>query len=169
MNGNCHFIFGASVGTAVCLWALPDAVTATALISTCLIGSVFPDIDNPSSSFGNLTKPVSTVIGKVGESVGKSGYNHRGLLHDMALYTVGLIMCYLYFPSGIGFFIGALSHLFLDAFNPMGIPVLFGAFRLRFARIKSGSKESVALSWLLSVAVIVTGSVLIYGKGKGFI
>ena len=56
MNGNCHFIFGASVGTAVAINTdilnsyLPNIAatpeTATLFVLGGLIGGIFPDIDN---------------------------------------------------------------------------------------------------------------------------
>ena len=69
MNGNCHFVFGASIGTMLAVnmdkieASLPHLSntpeTATLFILGGLIGGIFPDIDNPSSYMGKLTVPVS--------------------------------------------------------------------------------------------------------------
>lgn len=167
MNGNCHFIFGASVGTMLAMnmdkisQALPhltnSSETATLFVLGGLLGGIMPDIDNPVSYVGKLTVPVSTVIGKTGELFGKSGAMHRGILHDPITYLAGLAISYLYCPSLCGFFIGCLTHLFLDLFNPAGIPFLFGVKHLRLGKIKSGSNLSIILTWVLVVLAVLTG------------
>ncbi len=170
MNGNCHFVFGASIGTMLAVnmdkieASLPHLSntpeTATLFILGGLIGGIFPDIDNPSSYIGKLTVPVSSVIGKCGEISGKTGPMHRGILHEPVVYFIGLILSYLYCPSLVGLFIGCLSHLYLDMFTPAGIPFLFGLKHFRVAKITSGSKQSVAFTWLNVFAVILIGLVI---------
>ena len=167
MNGNCHFVFGAALGTALAVnvgaissvlenvTATPE--TATLLVLGGLIGGIFPDIDNPKSYVGKLAAPVSTAIGKVGKATGKVGKQHRGILHDPAVYIAGLILCYLYFPPLVGFFVGCLSHTFLDMFNPMGVPFLFGVSHLHLGKIPSGSKASVIFTWVNVFMVLIAG------------
>ncbi len=144
MNGNCHFIFGASIGALSSVALHTDATTTALLVSTCLIGSIFPDIDNPNSNFGQLTKPISTIIGKIQKLEGKKAYQHRGILHSFLLYFIGLIITYIWCPYLLGFFIGALSHIFLDMFNPSGVPLLLFR-RIRFARIPSSNEKACLL------------------------
>lgn len=156
MNGNCHFVYGASIAIPIVLIANLNVEAGTLLISTALIGSIFPDIDTPDSTFGTLSRPISTVIGKVSKVFGKTGYNHRGILHDMSLYLAGFVLSLLYCPALFGFFVGALSHLILDMFNPMGIPVLF-VTKVRLGRIKSGSRESIVLTWVFTILNLAFG------------
>lgn len=166
MNGNCHFIFGAALGTAFAMntdkleAVLPNLTnspeTATLFVLGGLIGGIFPDIDNPISYIGKLTVPVSTVIGKFGELAGKTGSNHRGILHEPLVYLMGLVLSYMFCPPLVGLFLGCISHLYLDMFTPAGIPVFFGAKHLRIAKIKSGSQSSVTFTWLnVFVAVLI--------------
>lgn len=172
MNGNCHFIFAAATGCAVAMNLQNlntvglniDASSAgvTLVIMGSLIGGIFPDIDNPDSSMGHLSRPLSSIIGKIGKFTGKTGVNHRGIFHDIAIYIAGLVLSYLYFPPIIGFFIGAISHLMLDSLNPMGVPVLFGVKTLRLAKVRSGSKWAVALTWMLTFIVLCCGVILRY-------
>lgn len=122
-----------------------------------LVGGVFPDIDNPTSYIGKLTVPISTGIGKVGAAFGKKDQRHRGIFHDAALYIAGLILSYLYLPSLVGFFVGCLSHIFLDLFNPSGVPLLFGVKHLRLGTIASGSKASVIFTWVNVALVLAAG------------
>ena len=120
MNGNCHFIYGATVGSMVALnldkvaTILPHITntpeTATLFVLGGLIGGIFPDIDNPSSYMGRLSAPVSTIIGVINRKLGKTGANHRGILHDPLIYLIGALISYIYLPSLIGFF----SPILLD-------------------------------------------------------
>ena len=158
MNGNCHFVFGAAVGTALSInmglisSTLPNLIsspeTTTLFILGGIMGGILPDIDNPVSYVGKLTVPLSTIIGKFGEATGNTGKNHRGILHDPIVYLTGLVLSYFYCPSLIGLFIGCLSHIFLDMFNPSGVPFLFGIKRIHLGKIYSGSKESVVFTWV---------------------
>lgn len=172
MNGNCHFVFGAAVGTAIALNAssvaevlpniVPSSETFTLFVLGGLLGGIIPDIDNPISYIGKLTAPISTAIGKVSELFGKSGSNHRGILHDPIVYIAGLVLSYFYLPSLVGFFTGCLSHVFLDMFNPSGVPFLFGVKRLRLAKIPSGSKTGTIVTWISAVIVLIGGIVIKY-------
>ena len=167
MNGNCHFVFGASLATAVAMNAerihmsFPNIEntpeTATLFILGGLLGSIFPDIDSPTSNMGKLTMPVSRWLGKVSKLFGKEMMHHRGVLHDSGLYLIGLVVSYLYFPPICGFFIGCLSHVFLDMFNPAGIPFLFGVKHFHLGTIKSGSKAGNILTWVLVASALGAG------------
>lgn len=169
MNGNCHFVFGASVGTAAALSTellhsyLPNIAatpeTATLFVLGGLVGGIFPDIDNPTSHVGKLTTPVSKWIGGIGRIFGKTREHHRGIFHDAAIYLAGLILSYFYFPPLLGFFLGCLSHTYLDAFNPSGIPFLLGVKHYHLGNIPSGSKGSIIFTWtnvglVLLIAII---------------
>lgn len=170
MNGNCHFVYGASVATALSMnmdklsTIIPTLVASpeniTLFIFGGLIGGIFPDLDNPTSYVGKLSSPLSKLFGVLGTASGKTGANHRGILHDPLVYLVGLFLCCQHFTPLIGFFIGCLSHLFLDMFNPAGVPFLFGVKHLHLMKIPSGSRESVIFTWLNVVLVLVVGFVL---------
>ena len=166
MNGNCHFIYGATVGSMVALnldkvaTILPHITntpeTATLFVLGGLVGGIFPDIDNPSSYMGKLSAPVSTIIGVVNRKLGKTGANHRGILHDPLIYLIGVLISYIYLPSLIGFFIGCLSHLFLDMFNPKGIP--FFIFRkVSLGKFDSGEIGSIVFTWICVILSLVLG------------
>ena len=167
MNGNCHFVYAAGVTGMVALNAdkisvyLPNITSDREMIALLimggLIGGIFPDIDNPKSYFGQLSKPVSTVIGKIGEGIGKTGSHHRGIFHDFSLYLAGLVLSYFYAPFLIGFFLGAVSHLFLDMFNPAGVPVLFGISKIHLGKIKADSKQAIGLTYLMIAFTILIG------------
>ena len=167
MNGNCHFIFGTALGTAAAINLdvinryFPNITmtpeTATLFVLGGIVGGLFPDIDSPTSYIGKLSYPVSKWIGKLSRKFGKEKENHRGMLHDPTFYLAGIVLSYLFFPPLVGLFLGCLSHLFLDMFNPAGISLFLGASRLSIAKIKSGSKVSVFFSWGTTLFTLVSG------------
>jgi membrane-bound metal-dependent hydrolase YbcI (DUF457 family) len=124
-----------------------------------ILGGIFPDIDNPSSHMGKLSVPVSTVIGAINKKVGKVGANHRGILHDPIVYLIGMILSYIFIPSLIGFFIGCLSHIFLDMFNPRGVPFLLCG-NIKLGKIESGSTKSVIFTWVCVFLSIIIGCLI---------
>ncbi len=178
MNGNCHFVFGASVSTAVSLNAgkLIDLInthtpldtlsineyTVTLFIMGGLIGGIFPDIDSPNSYMGKLSAPVSTIIGKISEQFGRTGCRHRGIFHDPIIYLIGLVLSFIYFPPLIGFFTGCLSHIFLDMFNPMGVPCIITKRGLHLGNIYAGGRSATIFSYALSVVALIIGFVCFY-------
>jgi membrane-bound metal-dependent hydrolase YbcI (DUF457 family) len=164
MNGNCHFVFGGmtcamlalnldTVSESLGLNNTPE--TAALLILGGLIGSILPDIDNPKSYMGKLSVPVSSMIFTVSEAFHHSGANHRGMFHDPIIYILGSILSYLYCPYLLGIFIGCFTHLYLDAFNPAGIPFL--SRRIHVGKIASGSTEGILFTWLNVLAVFAIG------------
>ena len=166
MNGNCHFVFGAAVGSMVALnmntlsTILPNITvsseTATLFVLGGLVGGIFPDIDNPSSHMGKLSAPLSTAIGFINKLLGKVGANHRGILHDPTVYIVGLILSYIFCPALVGFFVGCMSHIFLDMFNPKGVPcILFK--RISLGNINSGSTASIIFTGFCIAIVVAIG------------
>lgn len=167
MNGNCHFMFGTAVGAMVALNAdklsllLPhinnSPETTSLFVLGGIIGGILPDMDNPKSYIGRLSNPISKYIGKFSGLFGKRGKYHRGVLHDPSIYIIGLILSYLYFPYLLGIFIGGLSHIYLDMFNPVGIPLLFGTKRIYLGQINSGSKEAIRFTWLNILLCLLLG------------
>lgn len=167
MNGSCHFMFGTAVGLSVAfnlnviaeyLPAISDTPEMrTLFVLGGMTGGVLPDIDCPNSYIGKLTVPVSTLIGKLQKKSGKTDYRHRGLLHDPAVYLIGLYLSYNVYPALAGLFTGCLTHLLLDMFNPAGVPFLLGTKHLRIAKFKSGSRESIIFTWICTAIVLIMG------------
>jgi membrane-bound metal-dependent hydrolase YbcI (DUF457 family) len=56
-----------------------------------------------------------------------------------------------------GLFIGCLTHVFLDMFNPAGVPFMLGTKHLHLGKIYSGSKESVIFTWINVVLTLCIG------------
>lgn len=175
MNGTCHLTFGTAVGISAVLnlealaSVLPNitvsAETGTLIILGSIIGSVLPDIDNPQSYVGKLCFPISRVFGKIHDFQHKEAWEHRGIMHYTEVWIAGLMLSYLHFMPLIGLFLGGLTHLFLDSFNPMGIPFLLGVKRLRLGKIKSGDKGAVIFTGMCTAVILIAGIALyFYGQ-----
>lgn len=166
MNGNCHFVFGATVGSMIALNIdsisniLPNITntqeTVVLFVMGGVLGGILPDIDNPSSHIGQLSIPISSIIGKINDLLGKKGANHRGILHDPTIYIIGVILSYIFCPAVLGILVGCLSHIFLDLFNSKGVPCLIFK-RISLANIKSGSNASIIFTWICVFINLVIG------------
>lgn len=170
MNGNCHLAVGTCVGTALALnldkvnTLLPSIENSPSqfvlLILGGMVGGLFADIDNPKSHIGQLTTPISNFIGGLGFMFGKSGSNHRGVFHDIGLFTLLAIFCYFYCPSLIGFMLGYLTHLLLDALNPSGVPIFLISkiHLLPYGHsIPSNSKTASVISYIFALTSLGLG------------
>lgn len=167
MNGSCHFVYSLTVSSMVVMnlerisEVLPNIPhspsMSTLIIIGGVLGGILPDMDNPKSSSYKITEPLSTIICKVGKRFGRGGKYHRGILHDPILYIVGLILSYLYFPPLLGVFLGGITHIYLDLFNPVGLPLFFGAIYISVADINSGSPNAAAFTYINSAMVAIIG------------
>lgn len=167
MNGNCHFVYSLAIGSMLVVnmnyicETLPNITfspeTATLIIMGNVLGGLFPDIDNPKSSIAKIVSPISNAICKIGKRFGRGGKYHRGILHDPIFYVVGLVLSYLFFPPIIGVFVGAISHIYLDLFNPVGLPFLFGIKYVSIANINSGSKNAIVFTYINVCMVLIIG------------
>lgn len=173
MNGNCHFLYSAtvcamiSVNINIISPALPnigtDTTSVVLLLMGGILGGLLPDMDNPKSSIAKISVPISTIICKIGKLFGRGGKYHRGILHDPFIYIVGLVLSYLFFPQLIGLFIGGVSHIYLDFFNPVGLPLLFGTKYVHIAEINSGSNAAKVFTYLSSAMVLLIGIGIYHG------
>ena len=167
MNGSCHFVYSLSVCSMVAVnldrihSVLPnlsfEPSTLTLIIMGGVVGGIIPDMDNPKSSIAKITRPLSGIICKVGKKFGRGGKYHRGILHDPILCIIGLIISYLFFTSLVGVFIGVLTHLYLDMFTSVGLPLFFGKKYIRFAELNTGGRNAVLFSYVNVVMAVIMG------------
>lgn len=154
MNGKCHFVFGAATAASATMIIGPSIPGGILLISTCLLGSQFPDIDRADSGIRKKTAPVSTALAKILKKTGYSGFVHRGIFHDIALYLIGVLISWYFTQYLLGFFIGCVSHTLLDGFTPFGVPVFFGKGQLRIAKFDGNDIPALILTWVISILMI---------------
>ena len=115
-----HVIFGSGCALlAAHVMGLPpdQAIVMTAAGAA---GSLLPDMDHPSSTFGKRIRPVSNLIGFV--------FGHRGITHSLiAVFALATLLAErANIPVwGVGLIVGYLSHLLGDWLTPAGIPLLW--------------------------------------------
>ena len=118
-----------------------------------LLATVFVDVDAWNSKFGNhwFFRPLQFLT------------RHRGVLHSLvAGVLLSLILGSVSLWAGFGFFVGYVSHLFLDCFTKSGV-ALFWPFKYRVRGfVKSGGiVEQV-------VFVIILILIVLYFVGRTF-
>lgn len=150
MVGKTHLAGGLAVATGACLLAEPGIGTGMIWVAGCAFGALLPDIDHKGSAMGQKVKPVSAVIGAVA--------GHRNFFHWFLPYFILALALHFAVPSldNIVFavLLGVMSHLFLDALNPSGIPLLPGR-RIHLLRIHTGSGVDKAISGLLYMFTVI--------------
>lgn len=167
MRGNCHLLFGTAIGSMCALNteyisnyfpAIENTPETMALfVLGGIVGSVLPDIDNQSSYVAKLCYPLGKPFYALQKMQNKQEWQHRGIMHDFGIYLIGLILSVNYFPCLVGLFLGLISHIFLDMFNPMGVPFLFGIKHIHLGKIKSSDDKAVKFCIMLTVIVCILG------------
>lgn len=142
MLGLTHAIFGLLLGTLAHLFFHTAPLPTLAFF---LLGSLIPDLDDARSTLGKYFK-VSWVM------------KHRGIMHSILGATVGTVMVQLLITVvgesnfySLYFFMGYLSHLFLDAFTKEGITCFYPSKHIMRKNRKTGSISEYVLSLLMIV------------------
>jgi inner membrane protein len=120
-----HLMFSLSVWLVLNYFLeMPFWVLAVILFSTA-----FVDIDVKGSRFGKkwFFRPLQWIT------------KHRGFFHSLfAAVLFSLIVGMINLWAGFGFFVGYISHLFIDCFTKSGV-ALFWPFKFKFkGPIRSG-------------------------------
>lgn len=124
------------------------------------VGGLLPDIDTATSKISQKLGLVSFVVGKV--------TRHRGITHTVFLWLLLWGGMSVALPEFVTFWvcglIGCLSHIFLDALTPSGVPILwpFHKKKIHFMKIHTGGRIESLLSAVIWIAVVY--SVAILGK-----
>lgn len=174
MEGKTHQLGGICSGLIISTLLFPNPaaplawIHGGALLIGASLGSLMPDIDHPGSKIGRKAKVTSKIVSK---TMGHRGWTHTLLALVLIIgglfYVLRFITAYqaLYGYWALGFSIGYLSHLILDAFTVQGIPAFkpFSHKRIAFTKFKTGNIDRFA-QW-----IILTGTVFVmyiqYFKG----
>lgn len=140
MKGREHLMLGAAIGASV-VAVTQNYNDGLIFMSTCMLGSLFPDIDLPGSKMGHVFKPISYLLNE--------RYGHRGFIHtplNAVLLTViywsitYLTAPWMFWPTAFGFLMGFFAHLLQDTFTKGGIMWLYPVkSKIHFTNIKSDS------------------------------
>lgn len=157
MIGKTHLAGGLATAAGACLLTKPELGTGMIWVAGCAFGSLLPDIDHKSSTLGQKVKPVSSVIGAVA--------GHRNFFHWFLPYLILAVVLHFAAPQAdnitFAVLLGVLSHLFLDALNPSGVPLLPG-HRVHLLRIHTGSGVDKALGGLLYLFACIGVAVWVF-------
>ncbi len=98
------------------------------ILGFILFGSIFLDIDSHNSKIGSKFWFLSWF------------FKHRGFLHSLfGCLFLGLIIGLLNLWAGFGFFLGGISHLFLDSFTKRGVRIFWPFGFKVYGFVKTGS------------------------------
>lgn len=163
VNGSTHSVLGAdlALGISIAIVAVSGRADGAIMRSACLtggavLGALLPDIDHPHSTIGHTLFFVSYPFAWIAKLFRKSrsgflsdAFGHRGMTHSPAVAALLLILflipavqrSVLLMWLCIGLFVGVVSHLLADMFNPTGVPLLWPISRRKIsvARIVTGS------------------------------
>jgi len=148
MTGKTHAAAGILCGALISAQLELPFEQNAAVIACSFAGSLLPDIDICTSRLGRRIAPVSAAIQIL--------VGHRTVFHGLLIYAIAAAFGWanlpdyrlLVFSTGAG----VLSHLFLDALNPSGVP-LFWPFHWRF-RI-AGFHTGGVFEWILDAVMLL--------------
>ncbi|HEV8044121.1 MAG TPA: metal-dependent hydrolase [Rubrobacter sp.] len=168
LNATTHAIFGVAAlagvslltGNEPPLYAYPAAVVAAWL----------PDVDNPRSRLGNglsrtkvpvldvISRPVSWALRITSFTLFRT-VGHRTLTHSLLGVALFAVLISPVAPLSPELFLalltGYISHLFADALNMRGVPLMWPVkwtFRLLPRGVKSGGVTELLVAFVVAVA-----------------
>lgn len=180
MNATTHAVFGVAAlagcsllaGGEPPLYAYPAAVVAAWL----------PDVDNPRSTLGNglsrrknpilnaAIRPVSWALRAASFTLFRT-VGHRTLTHSLlgvALFALIVSPLAPLVPWLYGALLaGCASHLFADAFNKPGVPLLW-PLGWRFRLLPGGMRSGGAAEFLVAFGAFALAAYGVYALHPGF-
>lgn len=152
--------YSSHVIVSLCLGAAAAAHTelpfTAAYTSGLVIGSLLPDIDEPSSYVGRRSFGVAAKV--------KEAFGHRGMTHSLVVWgvMVALVWRQSASPLVVGFVLGYLFHIIEDFFSVQGVPLFWplSSKRWKVPLYRTGKgmeKVFVAAAWVGFVYFGVSG------------
>lgn len=155
MTGKTHLLAGASVAGAQAIFWTSVAtdpigpVQLGAVTFLCLLGSMLPDMDLPTSTVGQKLGVVSRAVNKV--------FGHRGFFHSLVFCALPVLAAMAWAPwliwAGMAVSCGIASHVLLDLFNKAGEQIFWPLpIRIHILGIGMGSMGELWLMFFLIAA-----------------
>ena len=162
LNATTHAVFGvaALAGASLIAGIEPPAYAYPLAVAAAWL----PDVDNPRSTLGNglsrmkspvlnlLTRPVSWALRVTSFTLVRT-VGHRTLTHSLLGILLFALPVWLilgrYTALALALVVGYASHVFADALNTRGVPLLWpmgGPVRLLPGGIRSGGAVEVAVA-----------------------
>lgn len=122
-----------------------------------VLGASFPDIDLKSSYISKRYPLLWKFFGKK--------YKHRSFTHSLlAIFLIGAFLTFLILVSlfneiiitaSLGIFLGYISHIFLDLFNPQGVGLFYPySYNIKVLNIKTNSYKERILNNILKIFIL---------------
>ena len=151
MRYSSHVIASLCLGAAAAAHtALPFTAAYTAGLA---IGSLLPDIDEPSSYVGRRSFGIS---GKV-----KEAFGHRGMTHSLIVWggLAALVWRDSASPFAAGLVLGYLFHIVEDFFSVQGVPLFwpFSSKRWKVPLYRTGKGMEKALVYMALAGFVYFG------------
>jgi inner membrane protein len=96
-----------------------------------ILATMFVDIDSRNSKMGKrfYFRPIQWIV------------KHRGIFHSLLFgLLISVIIAAVHSWAGVGFFVGYVSHLFMDCFTRSGVKVFWPVYnkKISFGWVRSG-------------------------------
>jgi inner membrane protein len=149
MNYKTHIVSSLAITTPLLVYT-GNFIPAT--VAGVVLGSILPDIDEPRSFIGSITRGISDLLNWL--------FGHRGITHSLLAFIIILIFCSIFqsfFSFGLA--LGYFLHLLEDSFSVSGIrwlqPFDNRDFKHKvFNYTTGGSEETVIFLFMIFILFI---------------
>lgn len=163
MRYKTHLVGGLLLGCVTASKVTGDSASMVkaVFIAGSVAGSLFPDIDHKGSYLGRRARIASTITSSV--------FGHRGAFHSpffiggltfllymlSRLFVVSSLIKYIF----IGFYVGNLSHIFLDMLTVSGVPIFYplSKKKVSLVGVKTGGTGELVVFTLMVGALVYLG------------
>ena len=167
LNATTHAVFGvaALAATSLALGAEPPVYAYPVAVAAAWL----PDVDNPRSTLGNglsrlenpalnlISRPVSWALRVTSFTLVRT-VGHRTLTHSLlgiALFALPVWLLLGGFPNlSLALIAGYASHVFADALNTRGVPLLWPLGR-PFRLLPGGIRSGGAAEFVVALGTLV--------------
>lgn len=161
MQGHQHLFLGTAAGLTGSL-SFVEPAAGIAFCASCMIGSLYPDIDMGTSKIGRRAKPAAFILNGL---FGHRGFIHtpiNGILMTLVIYLISMAAFPPYaYEIASGFAVGFFLHLLQDTMTQGGIMWLWPVkLKIHFTNFKSSSPVHYLIT-LGMAAVTVIAFILI--------